>query len=86
MLDIYIPEHFYQEKKYTMYVLTEVLLKLPVQFSMSNDADVHISVPGKGDIAIKDGFFSGFDNDVSYLKASSLPSLPMFLSHEFTTD
>jgi hypothetical protein len=37
MLDIYIPEHFYQEKKYTMYVLTEVLLKLPVQFIMSND-------------------------------------------------
>lgn len=86
MLDIYIPEHFYQEKKYTMHVLTEVLLKLPVQFSMSKDADVHITVPGKGDIAIKDGFFSNFDNDVSYLKASNIPSLPMFLAHEFATE
>jgi hypothetical protein len=86
MLDIYIPEHFHQEKKYTMHVLTEVLLKLPVQYGMSKDADVHISVQGKGDITIKDGFFSAFDNDISYLKASSLPSLPMFLSHKFTSE
>ncbi len=74
MLKIIIPNNNIAEREYAIDILFHQFLDLSYELSISKNAiDYKIILPNQKSIIINDNFFSQYPQDLSYLKASSIP-------------
>src|SRR5690554_988598 len=85
MINIYIPERFQPEIKYTLNVILKYILFVDFKFLPSNNDDCILETPGKAKLILKNSFWKNI-NDTEYLKKQNLPANIKFTSNRFTAE
>lgn len=87
MLNVRVPEDFYEEIKYTLDVLITEFLGLDVKYVKSPfQKDILIDMGEGNSLILKNSFFSNFEKNGDYLKSSNIPSEVLTTTNQFTVE